>query len=122
MGEGYLRDMLNLLADDLDNYDKIIFFETSELVPIFHQLRLFDIPNQNILVLSTYSPLPDSQTMTFRQISKREARQITELYFTYEFSDRFLLVSSKSTDYGDLYHMIDAGILTLEEFAAALLN
>lgn len=114
--------MLKSLETTLSYYDKVLFFEALELIQIFDQLKLFEIPKQKILILSTYPSLPESQTITFRQISKEEAREITELYFTYEFSDKFLLVSSENIDYGDLYHMIDMGILTLEEFGTALLN
>lgn len=114
--------MLKSLEADLNYYDKVLFFETLESVPLLNHLKQFDMLNQKILVLSTYPFLPESQTITFRQISKEEAREITELYFTYEFSDKFLLVSSENIDYGDLYHMIDMGILTLEEFGTALLN
>lgn len=122
MEEGYLRDMRKLLEYDLKNYDKVLFFEEAELISVFDRLKLFDISNRKILVLSTYLCLPESRAITFRQISREEARQIAELYFTYEFSDKFLLISSENTNYGNLYHMADIGILTLEEFAAALLN
>ena len=146
VGEGCLGDMLKLLENSLDCYEKVIFFEIEELILVLAQLKRLCVANRKILVLSAGPCLPGFRRFSraacrrmpvrkvcvkgslkrygiaFRQIPKETARQMKELYFTYEFSDKFLWVSSDSTSYGNLYHMVEGGLLTLEEFAAALLG
>lgn len=121
MGEDYPKDMLKLLEANLNDYDKILFFETPELIPVFNQLKQFDMSNQKILVLSTYPCMLRFQTIMFKQISKKEAQWVTEFYFTYEFSNKFLFIPGNDTIYANLHHMVKMGILTSEECCSALI-
>lgn len=55
-------------------------------------------------------------------LTKKEAQQLVDLYLTYEFSDQFLLISRETTNYASLFHLVDTGILTMEEAFEALLH
>lgn len=114
--------MLKILEDSLNCYDKILFLETEEFIPIICQLRQSDLSNRNIMVLSPNLCVSQIQNVTFCQISEEETRQLIGIYFTYEFSDKFLLVSRNHTNYASLYRMVDMEILSMEEFLTALLK
>ena len=49
MGEGCLGDMLKLLENSLDCYEKVIFFEIEELILVLAQLKRLCVANRKIL-------------------------------------------------------------------------
>lgn len=56
-----------------------------------------------------------------RILKQEEAVCLFRLYYMYEFSDHFLIISPETRYYGNLLHFINTGILTTEEAAKALL-
>lgn len=56
-----------------------------------------------------------------QKIRDDDARFLLDVYYTYEFSDRFSVISF-SDQYSSLFHFIDTGLLTLDEMAMALLH
>lgn len=54
-------------------------------------------------------------------VSHEEARELCGLYFTYEFSDRFV-VFSDNRQYGTIFNYADTGIVTEEEAVKAILG
>lgn len=55
------------------------------------------------------------------QLSHEEACELSQLYLTYEFSDRFALISEQE-QYGTIFNYVDTGILTEEEAVKAILS
>lgn len=56
-----------------------------------------------------------------QKIRDDDVRFLLDVYYTYEFSDRFSVISF-SGQYSSLFHFVDTGLLTLDEMAMALLH
>ncbi|MCI8536568.1 MAG: hypothetical protein HFG68_13590 [Hungatella sp.] len=95
--------MIKTLEERLRNYDKVLLVKGSEFFEGFDQLKTFE-------------------HITFQKISEDEFQELLELYLTYEFSDKFFFIFDGDINYANLYHMVDVGILNLEDFFAALLS
>lgn len=110
------------LENDLQYYDRILFFDTTELLSAFCQSEAACETSRKLLVLFSGQILPQLKNITFRQISEEEAGLLKKLYFMYQFSDKFLVVSKESTNYASLFHFVDTGVLSTEEAFEALLH
>lgn len=117
-----MAEIISILENDLNNYDRIIFFDTPDLISGFLQSKAASITDLNILVLSLGQTFPQLGNIAFREISEEEAGQIKELYYMYQFSDRFLFISKESANYAGLFHFVDTGILDTEEVFEVLLR
>lgn len=117
-----MAEIISILKNDLDYYDKILFFKTRELFFEFCQSKVVSTTNLKVLVLSLEQTLPRVGNITFRQISEEEVRQLKELYYMYQFSDKFLFISNESTNYASLFHFVNTGVLSKEEVFEALLH
>lgn len=74
-----------------------------------------------ILVLSSVGTGEASlPTVSFRKITAEEEKDLILLYHTYEFSDRFRLITDTDA-YGSLWNYVRTGVLTQEEAFRALL-
>lgn len=51
--------------------------------------------------------------------TEEERQYLLKLYFLYEFSDRFQVISD-DTPYGNIFNLVKTGLLTAEEAAQAL--
>lgn len=114
--------MGNILERYLNDYDKVLLFETEELISRLNQQKLSDIFEQKIMILSVGFCESQFPNIAFRQISQNEFQELAALYFTYEFSDKFRFISDNDTNYASLHHMVNMGILSSEEFFEALLS
>lgn len=126
MGEDDRRVMFKTLERYLREYDKVLLIEEpGSILPkdiLKDKPKRSHVSGQRILILSSVSWKDQTEDMTFCQISKEEARHFREIYYTYEFSDRFFLLPKGHMNYASLHRLVDTGILSLEEFFDALLQ
>ena len=108
-----------MLEEWISRYDKVLLMRTPEF---FDRLVSFGPGLNKIIVLTTAFEVPPTGPITFQRISEDVFWELLELYFTYEFSDKIRLVMDCGINYGRLYHMVDQGIFTLEEYLTALLS
>lgn len=121
-GEDHTMDVLcRKLERDLEQYDRIWLFDTVTFLPAFCQWKTAAMIEKSLLVLSMEERVNATDRITCRQIPEEEVKQLITLYFTYEFSDRFYLISGRNANYSSLYHLVDRGILTMAEVFEALL-
>ena len=113
---------MNILEPYLDRYDKVVLLEVAEIFSLISQIKLLDMIDQKIMILSSDFFQSQFQNISFIQVSEGEFQELLELYFTYEFSDKFFFISENNINYANLHHMVDMGILSPEEFFAALLS
>lgn len=124
--EDFEERLLKKLEEDLEEYDKIFLVSGSEgvqgeLVKGLCSGREAGKQKKRILVLSSEkTQAGKAACVTYRQITEEEEERLGRLYFLYEFSDRFLLLSDKGT-YGSLFRLIETGLLETEEALEALL-
>lgn len=109
------------LEEKLRFYNKVLLVDNAELLEGSNWLHLFDFSFYKIIVLASKFNLPYAGHTAFRQIPEYEFQKLLELYFTYEFSNKFFYISGNDINYASLHHMVDAGLLSAEEFWAALL-
>ena len=73
-------------------------------------------------MLSSADPFREKEkNYGFRRISDREREELEQLYRTYEFSNRFQVVSDHF-QWGSLMNYVKTGMVTMEEFFEALLS
>lgn len=119
-GEGLLAE----LERDLEDYDRIFLIPVMDEIygELFRWLDRSGRPQncgENILVLSVEA-LAEGSNYSCRRISVPKMARLKELYFMYEFSDRFRLLSREES-FGGILNFLDTGILTKEEVFRGLL-
>lgn len=57
----------------------------------------------------------------YHRISRQEAEKLEDLYYTYEFSDKFRILSEPG-NFATIFNLAKAGILTWEETFEILLG
>ncbi|MCI8949844.1 MAG: hypothetical protein HFG49_07335 [Lachnospiraceae bacterium] len=112
------------LQSMIDVYDKIVLIqlEEKEAITIMNKFEKPDIVNnidQKILVLSTVE-WDKHSSFTYKKIEDEESLALVNLYHTYEFSDKFLVLSNSNT-FGTLFNFCDTGLLDLDEVLKSIL-
>ena len=113
------------LEKDLEYYDRIFLITVmnQEYIDLFIRFgdsdKLKDC-TQKILVLSDGN-MAEGKHYSCRKLSCQNIEQLKELYFMYEFSDRFQLLSQEES-FGGILNFVDMGILTKEEVICALFH
>lgn len=123
--EEYNDVLLAKLEKDLEHYDRIVLItvgnqEYRDLLIQFCNSDMLKNCMKKILVLSDEN-LAEGKRYSCRKLSCQTIRQLKELYFMYEFSDRFQLLSREES-FGGILDFVDAGILTKEEAIRALFH
>lgn len=119
--------ILEGLEEDLKEYEKILLVLDAEervdkLLDMLLNSRSIKAKKQKILVLySGKQKIGMDTPVVQRMISREEAEALYGLYSMYEFSDRFQIISRTET-YGDVFQLVDTGLITLEEAIEALLH
>ena len=105
------------IEKDLEQFDRILLI-TDMCVISFPAIT----DAKNILVLSINPvPLESNSQITYRQITAEQQTELLKTYHTYEFSDRFRVVSWDS-QFGSIWNYVDVGILTEQEALEALVR
>lgn len=113
------------LEKDLEYYDRIFLITVmnQEYIDLFIRFgdsdKLKDC-TKKILVLSDGN-MAEGKHYSCRKLSCQTIEQLKELYFMYEFSDRFQLLSQEES-FGGILNFVDMGILTKEEVICALFH
>lgn len=103
-----------LVPDDEETVDGLL----DELL----NSRNIKAAKQKVLVLySGRQKIGIDTSIVQRVISREETEALCRLYFMYEFSNRFQIISRTET-YGDVFRLVDTGLLTFEEAIEALLH
>ena len=121
----YKDVLLVELEKDLEYYDRIFLITVmnQEYIDLFIRFgdsdKLKDC-TKKILVLSDGN-MAEGKHYSCRKLSCQNIEQLKELYFMYEFSDRFQLLSQEES-FGGILNFVDMGILTKEEVICALFH
>ncbi len=113
------------LEKDLEYYDRIFLITVmnQEYIDLFIRFgdsdKLKDC-TKKILVLSDGN-MAEGKHYSFRKLSCQNIEQLKKLYFMYEFSDRFQLLSQEES-FGGILNFVNMGILTKEEVICALFH
>lgn len=98
-----LNEALKKLEDDLEVYDMILLAEPEgdgaegDLTRRFLSSQIFRQSEKKVLILSA-----------------EKNKELAELYYTYEFSDKVRIIGGDK-QHGDLLNLIDSGLITEQE-------
>ena len=109
-----MREIIKKLQNDIERYDKILFFDSPKLLRELCRDGAMKSREQKVLVLSTGRGSFEEGNFTFRQLTDSEARLLKALYDTYDFSDKFVLVAERAC-YAGLYNFVATGLLSRED-------
>ena len=118
--------LLGELEEDLAEYDKIFLVSgrgriLDELVNELCGGKEAKNQKKKILALSSVKRQSrEEASVTYRQITEEEEEWLGRFYLTYEFSDRFLLLSEQDS-YGSLLRLVETGLLGMAQAVEALL-
>lgn len=119
--------ILMKLEDDLKKYEKIFLILDNEetvdklLDKLFNSMRIKAKKQRVLILYSGKQKIGIDESVVQRVISREETEALCRLYFMYEFSNRFQVISRTET-YGDVFQLVDTGLITLEEAIEALLH
>ncbi len=115
------EDILKDLETDLEEYNEIFLVSGTEEFQDKIVDSLFETRNKKhdkILVLASLEKKPVEKTaVVYRQIGEEAANYLCGLYYMYEFSNRFHLIS-KMNICGSLFCLEDTGVIKFEEVKA----
>ncbi len=123
----YEREFLEGMSADLEEYDKVFLaLENGKLSEdltemLFHWENFGDKRQKILLLSSRKRETEPAFGVTYREIHEDEARKLRKLYFLYEFSDRFCVISEEKT-FGGILHLVEAGLLSMKEVLTVLLG
>ncbi|WP_022755892.1 hypothetical protein [Butyrivibrio fibrisolvens] len=108
--------IIDKLMDTLSKNKKVILI-ASDFSKTEEALAILDV-YKDIKVLSTDGSC--SYHDNAEQISCGEEQELLDLYYLYEFSDKFL-VFENSSNYGSVFHYVDEGMISFEEAINSLI-
>lgn len=81
-----------------------------------------DTKQERALLILSSAEIPGRyKNVECRQITEKEERELTDLYYTYEFSDRFCLLDCPA-QYGGLFNYVETGMLSGDEAISCMLS
>ena len=108
----------------LEEFDRVILIDSKlgdqQLVDAFYDEDNFKGTDKRILILSEAED-KQAGNIEWRHIAEKEAGDILEIYYLYEFSNRIVIVAQDQI-FGSLVNYVDTGLLTREEMVAAVLR
>lgn len=133
-----MQVLVKILEKDIQQYDRVLLFETTEYLKEFYHSKTAQAARGKLLILcqkliftefkksqiSSYNASAIKEifmgNIVFRQITQKEADLLKSLYFTYEFSDKFIFVTREKRSYPSLYHFVESGVLSREDIFQVL--
>lgn len=115
------------LCRDLERFDSIFAImdnknDTGNLAYNFCSSKALQETTKNILILSDKDiPCIKGLKHQFQRINENEMEMIRQIYFMYDFSDRFQVLSD-NPQYGNILNYVKAGNLTMEAAFQTLLE
>lgn len=108
----YSLELISKLENFLEQYDKVILL-TEPYFPI--NIGSAFVVSKKILIIAEKNMYWDENNIDFIKVSKEEAKEMIDLYHTYEFSDCFKVLSDSPHSFGGVLNLYRQGMLTDEE-------
>lgn len=121
------KDLLLSLESLLNQYDKVFLADLSGQGMRARWERFLseeDFPtfgNRTLLLSAEDINISGNCGFSYKKIAKGTLNELKNLYFMYEFSDRFRLISNEN-NFGVIWNYVDAGLLTEKEAFQAILG
>lgn len=105
----------------LAEYSKVVIFQ--DINPQWVSAvcsKISKSPQRGRTLLLITDHIDAYENSDVKEVSRKEMREILELYYMYEFSDRVQIISSGHR-FGTLLNYVDTGLLTFDEAIEAFL-
>lgn len=109
------------IEEDLEHYDLVLLIDDENLAEQFNESKALINVKKSIKIYISHEIDVKFPTVSCRRLSEEEKKSILDLYYLYNFSDHFVLISEKSC-YGGLFNYVKTGWLTLSEVFRAFLK
>lgn len=118
--------ILEMLREKLWEYNKV--FLVTHLSPQEEWRRICSMVSvlkkeaaDNRLVILLEEGVHCPEDISYIVLSHEDAKELYQLYLTYDFSDKFFFLSG-NLQYGTIFNYVDTGILSEEEAVTAILS
>ena len=115
------------LSSHLERFDRIFAVmvcekDTENLIYDFCSSKALRETTKKILILSDKDiPCRKGLNCQFRRLNEKEMDMVRQIYFMYDFSDRFQVLSDQS-QYGSLLNYVKSGDMTMEAIFQMILE
>ncbi len=122
-----MKEVIKRMERDLEQFVLILFFTgerefAEEWLSYAAEAMRLEANLKKVLILSDLDISYQScSNFAYRRVDREEKEVLERLYFTYDFSDRFIMISDKQ-QFGGLPNYIKTGTITKEEMIQALLR
>lgn len=122
-----MKEVIKRTERDLEQFVLILFFTgerefAEEWLSYAAEAMRLEANLKKVLILSDLDISYQScSNFAYRRVDREEKEVLERLYFTYDFSDRFIMISDKQ-QFGGLPNYIKTGTITKEEMIQALLR
>ncbi len=120
-----MKEVIKRTERDLEQFVLILFFTgerefAEEWLSYAAEALRLEANLKKVLILSDLDISYQScSNFAYRRVDREEKEVLERLYFTYDFSDRFIMISDKQ-QFGGLPNYIKTGTITKEEMIQAL--
>lgn len=116
MRKSKMHKTIDNIDKDLKNFQLILVLivDKYEIEKLMIRLKNPKIKTKKILILSNVDISFTDSFYTYRRISDEERDTIMRIYYMYDFSDRFQIISD-NPQYGGLLNYVKTGFMTWED-------
>lgn len=113
---------LEYIRRAIDEYDRIFFLNGGEVENACRNISENLSGDKRVLVIGT-NPCPYVyDKFTYKYMAWEDAERLEHLYYTYEFTDNFLMIKEDSPVTASIFNFLKAGVLSLNEAWQVLLD
>ncbi len=109
----------------IEKYDIILFLPYFDSVynrSLTLALKTVNMKDKkNMFIIANYDKVQNS-IFFVKNVSNEESQNLCNLYFSYEFTDNFSMITDDNTSFPNIFNYVETGLLTLQEAWQALLS
>lgn len=118
----YNRQKIEKLEQLISTVDCELFFLYIKDIQFLQQEICSEDMHKSIFVILDDSCHSCCDISFFKRISKEELEKLLKLYYMYEFTDNFSMITDDNTSFPNIFNYVETGLLTLQEAWQALLS
>lgn len=119
-------EVVKRIENDLKEFALVLFIESGKefaeewLGCVIKLLRLKDTTKKIMILSDIDISFGNFYNYAYYKVNRNEKEALERLYFMYDFSNRFFMISDRQ-QYGSLNNYIRTGVITMEEIIQILL-
>lgn len=118
----YNRQKMERLEQLILTVDFVLFFLHTKDIQFFQQGICLENIEKNIFVILGNNCCSCCDAPFIKRISKENTEKLIRLYYMYEFTDNFYVITDNNGSVPNIFNYVKTGLLTLQEAWQALLS